>query len=493
MNPRTAAVALVLAFLSFPVPAQITNPDFEEPHEASPPMPRGWRLVGDGGAVSLDAAYSHGGRQSLRLEKKEGAEFTGVGQAIDALPWRGKVVHLTAWFRAEGLRGGSGTLWSRTDGAGRRALDFASARFDPSTGSADWTARHVFLSIDASADQLHFGATLSGRGTLWFDSVTITELDVSKMDNPPSKAARDYIDEAIAKIRENAYRAGEVDWDRARGLAVAIASGATTAADAHPAVTWLMKTLKDRHSFMAPPSVADKLAENARTDDFGIRSAIVSGKAYLDVPGFSGTHPARTNAFVAELKGRIRAMAEGKPCGWILDLRHNTGGNMYPMLDGLVPLFGDGTLGYFIGHDSKYPWFVKGGLTLPGGYPSSHNDERSTFLVEEGKAAVAVLTGPRTASSGEAVAVSFRGRPNSRTFGKPTAGQSSGNRGVRMSDGAMLLIMTALFADRTGSTYGDTLHPDEFVSGDAKDSPLDADPVVNAASRWLNSLPRCKL
>lgn len=55
----------------------------------------------------------------------------------------------------------------------------------------------------------------------------------------------------------------------------------------------------------------------------------------------------------------------------------------------------------------------------------------------------------------------------------------------------MRLIMTALFADRTGATYGDKLQPDEFVAEDAKDSSLDADPVVNAASRRLDSLPRC--
>lgn len=493
MTTRAAAALFaLLCALPLPIAAQVANPGFEDAREAAPTMPGTWRVMGDGGTISLDTAYRYAGKQSVRIQKMAGATFTGVGQSIDALPWRGKVVRLSAWFKIEGLRSGPTTLWSRTDGGGKYALDSGSTRFQPPGGSADWTLRRAFLAVSATADRLYFGATLSGQGTLWVDGFEIAEVDANANDDPPSQAARDYIDDAIAKIRENAYRAGEVDWPAQRRLAEAIAAGAVTASDAHAAVSMLLAALKDGHSFLAPPSVADKLATDTRTDDFGVRSAIVHGKAYLDMPAFVGTHVARTDAFVGDLRSRIQSMAKAGACRWIVDLRRNTGGNMFPMLDGLVPLLGEGTLGYFVGRDAKTAWTVKDGHTLPGGDAEMRVRSPSAFLVDEGRAAVAVLTGPRTASSGEAVAVSFRGRPDTRSFGQPTAGQSSGNRGVRMSDGAMLLIMTSLFADRNGVVHGNEIAPDEPVAEGAKDSPLETDPVVMAAARWLDGLPKCK-
>ena len=33
---------------------------------------------------------------------------------------------------------------------------------------------------------------------------------------------------------------------------------------------------------------------------------------------------------------------------WIIDLRENWGGDMYPMIAGLAPIIGEGTYGYFV-------------------------------------------------------------------------------------------------------------------------------------------------
>lgn len=492
MITRTAAALLaLLCALSQPIAAQVANPGFEDARDTVPAMPGAWRVVGDGGTVSLDAAHRHAGKQSVRIQKLEGATFTGVGQDIDAKPWRGKIVRLTAQLRAEGLSGGTAALWLRTDGGGKRALDFASAAFQPAQGSADWTLHRALITVDDAADRLHFGATLAAGGVLWMDTVELEELDPTRAA-APSPEALDYIDEAIGKIRINAYHEGRVDWERAREAAKAIASGAVTTSDAHPAVSSLLRSLKDHHSFFSPPSAARERSENTRTDDFVIGSSRVLGKAFVSVPGFVGNHPVRTGAFADELKGRIRALADDRPCGWIVDLRGNTGGNMYPMLDGLVPLLGEGTLGYFVDRQSRSAWYVRDGRVGPAVEAAVAAGKVAPFLVDGGKPPIAVLTGPRTASSGEAVAVSFRERPDTRSFGQPTAGLSTANRGVRMSDGAMLLIMTSLFADRTGRTFGDKLSPDEFVAEGPKDASLEEDPVVIAASKWLDGQSNCR-
>ncbi|MGV9658891.1 S41 family peptidase [Streptomyces koyangensis] len=66
---------------------------------------------------------------------------------------------------------------------------------------------------------------------------------------------------------------------------------------------------------------------------------------------------------------------------------------------------------------------------------------------------VAVLTGPRTASAGEAVAIAFRERPDTRTFGDPTSGVPTANAPYPLSDGALVVLTTAREPTaRAGST-----------------------------------------
>jgi len=93
---------------------------------------------------------------------------------------------------------------------------------------------------------------------------------------------------------------------------------------------------------------------------------------------------------------------------------------------------------------------------------------------------VAVLTDGRAASSGEAVVISFRRRPNTRSFGGATCGLSTSNSTFRLTDGALLLLTTAVMADRTQSPYGDVVVPDETIGGDA--------PVVERAVAWLHGI-----
>jgi C-terminal processing protease CtpA/Prc len=111
---------------------------------------------------------------------------------------------------------------------------------------------------------------------------------------------------------------------------------------------------------------------------------------------------------------------------------------------------------------------------------------RAPYVIQQAeRPPVAVLTGERTMSSGEALAVAFRGRRNARSFGRPTRGLSTSNEGISLSDGATLVLTTAVFADRTGRTYGGPIRPDVRVDADEGAAPSE-DAVVDAAEAWLN-------
>ncbi len=72
-------------------------------------------------------------------------------------------------------------------------------------------------------------------------------------------------------------------------------------------------------------------------------------------------------------------------CGWIVDLRDNPGGNMWPMVAGLGPILGEGVLGFFVDPDSVVDtWtYADGASALDGagagesGFPLRAHRSRS--------------------------------------------------------------------------------------------------------------------
>jgi C-terminal processing protease CtpA/Prc len=103
-----------------------------------------------------------------------------------------------------------------------------------------------------------------------------------------------------------------------------------------------------------------------------------------------------------------------------------------------------------------------------------------------------VLTGRQTRSAGEAVTVAFRGRPNTRSFGEPTAGVPTGNAAYRLSDGARLILTGAKDADRTGRTYDEPIPPEEEVIKDPRPVARRQDAVLDAAQGWLLKQAPCR-
>lgn len=471
------------------LPRDLGNRGFELADLTSNSKLLHWRTVGDGPVIEIDDAIKFAGKQSVRILCKEGKSFGGIGQSIDALPWRGKIVQLSAMLRFESKGSGSVGLWLRADGSRTDPAAFTSTYNLPPPGDGAWTIRTAILVVPDDANALVFGAANISNGTMWADEFSLSEFhDDSGAPNLP--AVQQYLLEAIGKIREVALNAPKVDWDKQARVANFLAKDATSFAEAYSAIDYLLKSLRDNHSMLILPSAARQLLENKRTDDFGLRSERIGPFAYVALSGYSGNAPSRVAAYIDDLKGRIYRLDDPAVCGWIVDLRANGGGNMWPMMAGLAPLLGEGESGAFISPKGKTVWGID-----PRGEPFVGSTKPSattqTRFIQNGNAYTAVLIGARTASSGEAIAVAFRGKPNVRSFGESTRGLSTANSTVSLSDGALMAITTSVFADRTGATYGNKIVPDEVVATAAPDSSATEDPVVIAASKWLNSVNTC--
>lgn len=104
---------------------------------------------------------------------------------------------------------------------------------------------------------------------------------------------------------------------------------------------------------------------------------------------------------------------------------------------------------------------------------------------------VVVLTSSDTSSASEAVAISFIGRPNTLSVGRPTGGLTSANAPIPLSDGAMLVVATAYEADRDGNVYTESIHPDKEVAESVDDVEF-LERMLDAATEWLSTRPECK-
>lgn len=178
------------------------------------------------------------------------------------------------------------------------------------------------------------------------------------------------------------------------------------------------------------------------------------------------------------------------PCGIVLDFRGNGGGNMWPMLAGLSPLFSSTKLGAFVEPTARMEIAMRSGALLV-----SEDGEDQKVISLDGwlpdpvlqSIPVAVLMDGATGSSGEIVPILLAARPRIRTFGQVTYGASTSTEGFPLSDGANLVIVTSGVADAAGAIHLHGLTPDrpvDFVSGADSSS----DPDVVAAKGWLTEM-----
>lgn len=280
-------------------------------------------------------------------------------------------------------------------------------------------------------------------------------------------AAEAYLADALDLIERNALFRSRVDWQVARHEALAQAATAASPADTYPAIRWALAQLGDQHSFLATPDRGSS-AIAAGAHDPAMRlpegQLRADGVAYLHVPAFHAS-PAAGTRYASTLQAIIADLDDQRPLGWMIDLSENTGGNMGPMLVGLGPLLGEGPLGAFQALGGRHiVWRYNDGKLWVGDFLLAQTRSGGYQLHAE-RAPVAVITGARTASSGEIVAVAFGGRPWTRRFGAATRGLTTANQGFDLSDGATICLTVGLCVDRAGRLYGGALAPD--VAADA--------------------------
>jgi C-terminal processing protease CtpA/Prc len=269
---------------------------------------------------------------------------------------------------------------------------------------------------------------------------------------------------ALNLIEDRALYSDTLDWPAVRADVPDRCAGATAYGDTHDALAGVLRRAGGPHSGLRPPGAKAWRAAERPTGE------LLDRAGYVRLPAYGGADREYRDTGCRVM----RDLAATAPTGWVVDLRGNLGGSMWPMLAVVAPLLPDGALGYFVPpHGPDLPWELRQGRVRLNGRTLA----RTTGPPGPGGSVpVAVLTDAATASSGEAVAVAFRARPHVRTFGAATMGMTSANETHTLRGGTRLNITVAYFADHRRTAHRGPLPPDE----DGHPDPL------TAAVDWLH-------
>ena len=320
-----------------------------------------------------------------------------------------------------------------------------------------------------------------GVALIWF-AAAVSACDAPTepaSDRGPQQSATAYLETVLSIAEEHSIRRHQTDWTAVRRETWLRAEGALNAEDTHAAVRFLLAALGDGHSAFIPASGRVTGAPDSRVEARRVRRRV--GVVRI-TGGFAGGGTREANGIQRAIAG-----VDGPGiCGWVVDLRRDSGGDLWPQLAGLGSILGEGVAGAFVDADGHArPWiFEDGGAGLLGEAPIVRT---FPYELQDPSAHVAVLVGRGTASSGEAVATAFKGAPGVRSFGAPTRGLSTANRGFFLSDGSLLVLTVAGLEDRHGVAITGPLLPDVTVPDGL------GDPVLDRAVAWIGTHGNCRL
>lgn len=306
---------------------------------------------------------------------------------------------------------------------------------------------------------------------------------MSRPARPSTRQLRAYMTGALHEIRTTGLFSSDVAWDDVEREAQVVLDAAASYADTHTFLGSVLHQAGGRHSHLTPPPTsAASRQRNARVAEV-LGPPTPTGHlidqdsvAYLRLPRLpDGRKTARR--YLADGTAVMNSLISARPAGWIVGLRANIGGGMWPMLAVAAPLLPEGVLGHFLSPgDRVQTWSAhRGRIKLDRKTMARDRTHRRPG----DRTPIAVLTSSHTASAGEAVALAFRAQPRARLIGAPTAGMTTGNRTHVLPDGTRLRISVADYADHDRALIEGPVPVDQHLTDNSRDV------AMSAALIWI--------
>jgi C-terminal processing protease CtpA/Prc len=303
------------------------------------------------------------------------------------------------------------------------------------------------------------------------------------------------LDSSISLLQQYALHSSATNWPLVKKTAYAKGAKASTWSELDPAIAYLFEAVNDHHGWLSvgdsnlkwnpggdlkfSTEVKNEIAKGNRI----VKKMLTGNIGYLRVPGMM-LDTSQYNKKAQQLMDSLYTLQQGGATKFIIDLRLNAGGTMFPMIAGLAALLGDGK---FIGNANAGGRIEDMSLLKNGKFSTADGGAASIEMkTDVSKAGVVVLTSNLTGSAGECVAVAFKGRRHTKFIGEPTAGFTTGNNGHWIVEGkAGIVIAESAIVDRNKNIYYSNVQPDELTWGGDNFEDYLQDKKIQAALKWL--------
>ncbi|WP_425391854.1 S41 family peptidase [Ekhidna sp.] len=321
------------------------------------------------------------------------------------------------------------------------------------------------------------------RGVLFLAILVLFSTCIDKDENIEPYTGTKVLRDVLSTMQNHSLHKHKINWDEFREQVYAEIDGTRTLNDIYPGIKKALTLLDDNHSFFTRHDLQAIRGESEIFCEIPelSRPLLPEKIGYVETVGATFTQdPQRGKTYAEEIRKQITNQDDEDLIGWIVDLRSNWGGSvMYPAIAGLGPILGEGIAGYFIDADSVVTsWSYRDNSAV---YDENRRlaSLEDNYELKKKNPKVAVLIGNGVASGGEAVAISFIGRENTKTFGKPTCGLTTGNALFTFDYNTSLSLTGVYMADRNGKNYnGNPIIPDVIVNDSL---------IIQEAIKWLES------
>ena len=265
-----------------------------------------------------------------------------------------------------------------------------------------------------------------------------------------------YVRDAIQQMDRKGLYAKGGEWEAMKKEA--LSQEPETLEEAQEIINKAAKVAGGKHSYLMPANKAQAREKRSNEEVSPSVTMIEDSICMIHLPAFAGDDE-NCLRYARTVLDSIPDTVKGV----CIDLRGNHGGNMYPMIAAVHRFLPDDI-------------FLK--FKMRRRFQSVMPIDKEFVAKIVGidiepriNCPVAILTDEATASSGEAVLLSFRGLDNARVFGSPTAGYASANESIIFYNGSILALTVSCDIARTGEVFcEDPIVPDVETDSPEEDA-----------------------
>jgi len=281
--------------------------------------------------------------------------------------------------------------------------------------------------------------------------------------------AREVASKTVALVESRGlYPRQQAEFDRARMALLAILDGQPLEVDRtelYTRITGLLATLDTNgHSFLIPArhELTVQRTQTASSDLPPATFLVLQtskGKVLRWTPP-----PSVNNSMTAigPYLTRFHDEAETTPditdtCALVVDLSEQTGGNAWPPLVAMHPLFSDANNAMWVDRDGKRTALMnRAGLQE---MRQRTGEGRANPLSRFDEGPLAVVTDKRTSSAGEMLLIALLGEARVQTFGSTSSGMTTANATYPLPDGSTLVLTQSRYAIGNGPVVRGGIEP----------------------------------